>query len=266
MYGVPKLHKDGVPLRPILSMVNSPHHPLAKWLATVLKPVVDLYSVHTVKDTFDFCKELEKFTETNKDQLANTFLCSFDIASLFTNIPLIETIEICLDALYRNELVKKPEVPEQLMKKMLLKATTEVEFRFNGILYKQIDGVAMGSPLGPVLTNIFVGHCESRVSTDLFPSLYKRYVDDTFSAFSSERKEKNVPIFFSKPIFVAQKFRKWNNIKGSPCSICQKMGPNIAIFDLVKYGVKRKKVDLLAFRQQFWQLLELQVLWFFAPR
>ena len=188
MYGVPKLHKDGVPLRPILSMVNSPHHPMAKWLATVLKPVVDLYSVHTVKDTFDFCKELEKFAETNKDQLANTFLCSFDIASLFTNIPLVETVEICLDALYRNELVKKPVVPEQLMKKMLLKATTEVEFSFNGILYKQIDGVAMGSPLGPVLANIFVGHCESRVSTDLFPLLYKRYVDDTFSAFSSERK------------------------------------------------------------------------------
>ena len=79
----------------------------------MLKPVVDLYSVHMVKDTFDFSKELEKFAETNKDQLTNTFLCSFDIASLFTNIPLIETVEICLDALYRNELVKKPVVPEQ---------------------------------------------------------------------------------------------------------------------------------------------------------
>ena len=58
MYCVPKLHKDGVPLRPILSVVNSPHHQVAKLLATVLKPVVDLYSVHTVRDTFEFCEEL----------------------------------------------------------------------------------------------------------------------------------------------------------------------------------------------------------------
>ena len=41
LYGVPKLHKDGVPLRPILSMINSPYHETAIWLAEVLHPVVN---------------------------------------------------------------------------------------------------------------------------------------------------------------------------------------------------------------------------------
>ena len=55
--------------------------------------------------------------------------------------------------------------------------------------------------------------------------------------------KQNVPIFFCQNLlFMAQAFRKWNNIKGSPCSIFQKMGPNIANFDLLKYGVNWKTV------------------------
>ena len=58
--------------------------------------------------------------------------------------------------------------------------------------------------------------------------------------------EQNVPIFFCQNLlFMAQAVRKWNNIRGSPSSIFQKMGPNIAIFDLLKYGVNGKTVTCL---------------------
>ena len=90
---------------------------MARWLATILKPVVDFYSGHTVKDTFDFVQELEEFVNTRQGNMANTFMCSFDITSLFTNIPLQQTIQICLDTLYRNDRIKAPEIPEQLIKK-----------------------------------------------------------------------------------------------------------------------------------------------------
>ena len=49
-------------------MFNSPHHQMAKWLATMLKPV-DLYSVYTVRDTFEFCEELEKICEEHGAEL-----------------------------------------------------------------------------------------------------------------------------------------------------------------------------------------------------
>ena len=61
-------------------------------------------------------------------------MCSFDIKSLFTIVLLKETIELCVDALYRDEGVPTPGVPEDLLRKLLLTATTEVEFNFHNTL------------------------------------------------------------------------------------------------------------------------------------
>ena len=59
-------------------------------------------------------------------------------------------------------------------------ASTDQLFQFDGQLYEQCEGVAMGSPLGPLLANVFLCHLEERLSDNyLIPSFYKRYVDDT---------------------------------------------------------------------------------------
>ena len=66
--------------------------------------------------------------------------------------------------------------------------TSSVESSFNNIMYRQIDGVAMGSSLGPTLANIFVGFCEASSFTKIDYSLmYYRYVDDTFCLFENEK-------------------------------------------------------------------------------
>ena len=66
-------------------------------------------------------------------------------------------------------------------------ATKLVEFSFNNNMYKQIDGVAMGSPLSVALANIFVGYHESKLfESTTKPFLYHRHVDDTFAIFGSE--------------------------------------------------------------------------------
>ena len=182
MYGLPKTHKEDIPLRPILSMIGSSQHELAKWLSEVLAPVLKLYSSNCVKDSFTFASFIQNYNV----EPAKTFLCSFDISSLFTNVPLDETIGICADALYRGHL-DCPPFPEDAFKELMLIATRGVEFSFNNQMYKQLDGVAMGSPLGPALANIFVGFHESRLfNNTVKPGVYFRYVDDTFVIFGSE--------------------------------------------------------------------------------
>ena len=115
-----------------------------------------------------------------------TFLCSFDIRSLFTNVPSAETIRIFANALYGGELIP-PEYPKEIFGELMNTATKSVKFSFDNIMYKQIDGLAMGSPLSVALANIFVGYHENKLfESTTKPFLYHRYVDDNFAIFGSE--------------------------------------------------------------------------------
>ena len=61
--------------------------------------------------------------------------------------------------------------------------TKDQHFQFEGDLYQQIDGVAMGSSLGPIMANAFLCSLEDDLEKeDKLPNLYRRYVDDTITA------------------------------------------------------------------------------------
>ena len=123
-------------------MAGSAQHELARWLAEVIRPVLQRYSANTVKDSFSFCADLQDFGHVGD----NVFMCSFDVVSLFTNVPIDGAIQICLDTLYRSD-IKQPKISEELLKKLLYKATRDVEFSFNDSMFRQVDGVAMGPHL-----------------------------------------------------------------------------------------------------------------------
>ena len=68
-------------------------------------------------------------------------------------------------------------------------ATSETHFLFNGKFYDQVDGVAMGSPLAPILANLFLGFHEETWLNNFDKAdilLYRRYVD-TFCVFKNEQ-------------------------------------------------------------------------------
>ena len=132
------------------------------------------YGTDCIKNSFEFAGFIKNCYSHNK------FMSSFDICSLFTCVPILETINICADMLYR---AFRKAVFVELMKF----ATTSVEFNFNNIMYRQVDGISMGSVLGPTMAGIFVGFHE----VDLFSKCtvsdeYFRSVEVTFSIFGSE--------------------------------------------------------------------------------
>ena len=111
-------------------------------------------------------------------------MSSFDIDSLFTNLPLDETIELCVKKTFKRK--RKFKGLTRIEFKMLLEfATKNALILFNGKYYEQIDGVAMGSPLYSTLANVFLCHWEIWCSKRFTPVYYKRYMDDTFLLFSS---------------------------------------------------------------------------------
>ena len=180
MYDLPKTHLEGTLLRPILSVTGSSHHELGRTLAGALQPVLKRFSLHCISDSFTFAKTMQ-----NLDIDPNVCMCSFDVFSLFTNVPLDETIKVCLEALY-DESDSQPVIPKDLFVELMKSATSSVKFSFNKTMYKQADVVAVGSPFGPALANIFVRYYEKSYFLKQKPPTYFRYVDDTFASFNHE--------------------------------------------------------------------------------
>ena len=181
IYGLPKVHKNNTPLRPILAAYNTPSFNLAQFLVPLLEPFTK--NEYTVPNSYSFCNFLKSFTPST-----DLYMASFDITSLFTNIPLAETIDIICEKIFSTQ-DSFLNFDRPTFKKLLSLACHNTYFLFNDTVYHQFDGVAMGSPLGPTLANIFLCHYESQwlasCPSAFKPLLYKRYVDDTFTCFRS---------------------------------------------------------------------------------
>ena len=136
-------------------------------------------SDYTVKNSNEFSKEVNAFKFAGP-----IFLASFDVRSLFDNIPLEETIDICIKECERLNIVPCNLTRKEFKSLLDIISVKESIFIFGDQLFKQVDGVAMGSPVGPTLANLFLCYHESKWLSDcpdeFKPLKYSRYVDDFF--------------------------------------------------------------------------------------
>ena len=158
LYGQAKVHKpveDNCPsFRPILSAIGTPTYDLDKFLDPILKPLTE--NEYTAHDSFSFASEVSKFNAKN-------LMAGLDVESLFTNIPLEETIDNIINDLFLTT-DKVHNFEREELKQLLTFAAYESFFIFDGEYCTQIDDVAMGSPLGPTLANAFLCHFEKKVA------------------------------------------------------------------------------------------------------
>ena len=154
-YGQPKIHKDNVPLRPIVSNVGTATYPTAQYLAKILANVSGKTDSH-VKNSGHFIEKIKEI------KLApDECLVSFDVKSLFTSVPLKRAIEVTRqylknDTSWRETTTLKLEEIIDLMTLCL----ENNSFKFRDEFYEMSDGLAMGSPLSPVLANLFMEDLE----------------------------------------------------------------------------------------------------------
>ena len=152
LYGTPKIHKvflPGflVPFRPIVSSIGTYNNNLVQYLVSLLSPHIP--SEYCTKDSFTIIEEIKSVS------VADKFLILFDVTSLFRNIPFSEAIDIAINLIFGNSFDIK--FTKRELRKLFRIATSETHFTFNGSIFDQIDGVAMGSPLALVLANLFMG-------------------------------------------------------------------------------------------------------------
>ena len=187
MYGLPKIHKTGSPMRPILSTSGSYNYESSKFLVELLSPIID--TTFTVKDSFDFASEISSF----KNQ--NYTMASFDVKSLFTNIPLDETCNIIINQLFPHSNSKYKSFEKSNFKKLLDICVKNNFFIFNQNLYFQKDGTPMGGCVSSTLADIFLSFHEKiwlqNCPQNFKPVLYRRYVDDTFLLFKDQSHIQN---------------------------------------------------------------------------
>ena len=184
IYGTLNMHNfsssDSFPkFRLIVSSIGTFNYNLTRFLYDLLSLLVP--NDYSCKDTFSFVSQMKN------GNIPKKFLVSGDVTSLFTNIPLRETINIAINPIFNHN--RNLSITRKELQKLFPFATPQRHFIFKSKFFNQIDGVAIGSPLAPVIANIFMDFHESK-----WPKEYNfnnsnfslRYVDDILAAFDNE--------------------------------------------------------------------------------
>ena len=173
-YMLPKIHKKGVPGRPICSSVNHPTSRISKLVDEHIKEYVP-HTKSYIRDTQDFIKKIKSLGSIPEGAI----LCTLDVSSLYTNIPNNEGI-LAVAAKLRQDPSKGPIA--NFILDLLKLVLHSMNFTFNGDHYLQTGGTAMGTSLAPNYANLFMDRFETKAldGYPLKPLTWKRFIDDIF--------------------------------------------------------------------------------------
>lgn len=180
MYGLIKIHKSNYPVRPITSACASPGFKLSKYFTNVISEIFNENGFHILRST-DIIDKLNNVTIDADDILA-----SFDVVSMFTNIP----INLMLDIISKrnNILFEHFHIKFELFADIFIFLLKECAvFMYDKRCFKQKDSLAMGSPLSPILAKILMNEIMNSIIPDIItPKFAALYVDDSLWILKKE--------------------------------------------------------------------------------
>ncbi|CAI2738566.1 unnamed protein product, partial [Dicrocoelium dendriticum] len=171
-YGLPKVHKDNAPLRPIVSLPGTPTYNLAKEMWRRLKHLT-YGSQYSITNAQQFLQKIKDLRLDNDETMI-----SFDVTALFTSVNLQTAIAVITERLKVSEQQIGKMTTENVCK--LLHLCLSTHFSFNGKIYEQLKGAPMGSPVSGLIAEMAMQKLEEEVLPLINPKLWVRYVDDTF--------------------------------------------------------------------------------------
>ena len=158
-YGLPKIHKEGIPLRPIVSSIGTPTYSTSKELSRILKPLVGK-SPHHIQNNQDFMEHLKDI------QLGpDVVMVSYDVRAPFTSVPIQPALEVIEKLLNEDpDLQNRTTMSTKQIMDFLEFCLGSTYFTYRGKFYEQVEGAAMGSPISPIVAhlNLYMENFEMR--------------------------------------------------------------------------------------------------------
>ena len=144
-------------------------------------------STHHLQNTKDFIQQLKE-VKLQQDET----IISYDVKALFTSVPIQLVLNIIKNKLENDQqLQQRTSMSVSQITSLLEYCLRSTYFVFQGEYYEQLEGAAMGSPLSPIIANIYMEEFETRAlsTSPNPPTLWKRFVDDTFVVIQTAHKE-----------------------------------------------------------------------------
>ena len=203
-YGIPKIHKEPVKMRPIIPCHSAIQNPAAKFVSKKLKPIIKAATT-VIHGSKDLALKLSKLSLKPGKRL---YICTGDVVAFYPNIPIQHCMDIVL-SLYEeyigtlgvprdqlNEIEEMTLLELELFTRCLLVGNTHLVTQFQGKYYEQLKGLAMGVASSPDLANCYGWFFErhSVILKDARMAFYGRYIDDCIALVyaSNETEARNL--------------------------------------------------------------------------
>ena len=144
-------------------------------------------TTYSVQNTRDFVDQIKNI-KLQPDEC----IISYDVKALFTSVPIEPAIKIIKQHLENDqELQQRTSMSVQHIIMLLEFCLKNTHFVFQDRFYEQTEGAVMGSPLSPIIANLYMEAFEEKAinTSPTPPSLWRRFVDDTFVIIKKTQKD-----------------------------------------------------------------------------